>query len=78
MQVSGSCSHREDSRRWQRQVLAWGWSGLGVAEGLYSPAAERVTCQFQTERNREEYSGSPADGLIGGRARKGAREKPIP
>lgn len=44
---------------WQQRMLDRGWSGIGVADGLYGPKTERVARQFQKSK------GLPVDGKIG-------------
>ncbi|RKS08069.1 putative peptidoglycan binding protein [Nocardiopsis sp. Huas11] len=70
-QVSGYYGHREDLRRWQRQMLARGWAGLGTADGLYGPKTEKVARQFQAEKSLG------VDGLIGSHSWKAAWETPV-
>lgn len=57
--VSGFYSHREDLRRWQRQMLSRGWKGIGAADGLYETKTATVAKQFQREKKLA------VDGLIG-------------
>jgi peptidoglycan hydrolase-like protein with peptidoglycan-binding domain len=44
---------------WQTQMLARGWSGIGVVDSVYGPQSENCCRQFQAEK------GLGVDGLVG-------------
>lgn len=70
--VSGYYSHRESLRRWQRQMIARGWSfGSSGADGLWGKETERVVRAFQTEK------GLGTDGKLGPKTWRAAWIAPV-
>jgi peptidoglycan hydrolase-like protein with peptidoglycan-binding domain len=57
--VSGYFSHRDDLARWQRQMVARGWTFRSGADGLYGDETRENAKAFQKEKGLE------VDGLIG-------------
>lgn len=49
--VSGYFSHREDLRKWQKQMIARGWNfGPAGADGYWGPSTEKVVLAFRREK----------------------------
>lgn len=65
----GGGSHRDDLRRWQRQMQERGWRL--TADGLYGRETRRIATQFQREKRLQ------VDGLIGSQTWRAAWTEPI-
>lgn len=63
--------HSKGLRDWQKQMLERGWSGIGVADGLYGPKTEKAARQFQKSK------GLAVDGKIGPKTFAAAWNEPV-